>query len=94
MVAFIFTFDPRSGHVQVKNGQILKVKIFFKKTYLFCSVLSQDSKNVICFVVQQFEIPKIDFQKYDVITINRFLGHFTAKNKDIGLKVCTTVGNT
>ena len=35
MVTLIFTFDLRSGQVQVKKGQILKIKIFFQKhTYL------------------------------------------------------------
>ena len=72
MVTFIFTFDLRSGQVQVKKGQILKGKFSFK-TYLFCSVLSQDSEIVICFAVRQLEIPKKNqVLKNDVITFNRF----------------------
>ena len=61
MVTIIFTFDLRSGHVQVKS-QILRKKLSFK-TYISCLVLSQDSKNAICFVVRQLEIPKIENQK-------------------------------
>ena len=64
------------------------------KTYLSCPVLFQDSKNVICFVVRQLEIPTIDFQKSDVITLTWPLGHCTAKNKDIGLKFCTAIVGT
>ena len=46
------------------------------------------------FVVRQLQIPKIAFQKSDVITITWFLGHCIAKNKDIGLKFCTHAGHT
>ena len=50
MVTLIFTFDVRSGQVQVKKVQILKIKILFKKTYLSYPVLSDDSKkwHLIC----------------------------------------------
>ena len=76
MVTLILTFDVRSGQVQVK-----KVKL--KKTCLYCPVLSQVSKNVLCFVD---DTSKKEFQKSDVISLTCFLGHCTAKNKDIGLK--------
>ena len=57
-----------------------------------CAELSQDSKNVVCFYVRQLEMPKNDaFHKCDVITFTWFLGHCTAKNKDIALKFCMRV---
>ena len=36
-------------------------------------------------------MPKISFHKCDVITFTWFLGHCTAKNKDIALKFCLHV---
>ena len=45
-----------------KRSNFKKSKFPFK-TYLSCPVLSQDSKNVICFVVRQIEIPKIKCKK-------------------------------
>ena len=41
-------------------------------------------QNVIYFYVRQLEMPKIAFQKCDVITITCFLS-LQAKNKDIAL---------
>ena len=93
IVTFIFTFDLRSGQFQVKKGQIL-TKQNLKKHAYFSVFFSQDSKNVVLFCCTTIGNSKNRVSKNDVITINRFLGHFTAKNKDIGWKFCTTVGNT
>ena len=94
MVTFIFKFDPRKGQLQVKLGQIrsnFKIQNFLTKICLSCADLSQDSKNVIYFYVRQLEMPQNAFQKCDVITFTWFLGHCTAKNKDIALKFCLHV---
>ena len=40
------------------------------------------------FYVSQLEMPKIAFQKCDIITFTWFLGHCTAKKKDIALQFC------
>ena len=90
MVTFIFTFDLRSSHVQVKKGQILKLDFLnisflfifpskIQKCHLFCRTTTRNLKN------RAF--------KNDFIAINRFLGHFTGKNEDIGFKICITVVN-
>ena len=50
----------------VKLGQIrsnFQCQNLLTKTCLSCQVLSQDSKNVIHFYVQQLEKQKITFQK-------------------------------
>ena len=94
MVAFIFGFDPRKGQYKVKLGQKrsnFQNQNFLLKTNLSCPVLSQDSKNVIYFYVRQLEMPKIAFQKSDVITFIWFFDHCTAKYKDIALKFCMYV---
>ena len=49
----------------------------------------QNSKNVIRFVVRHFEIPDIELQKSNIITLTWFLGRSKVKNKGIGLKFCT-----
>ena len=67
MVTFIFTFDLRSGYVQVKNIKFWRSKFSFK-IIPFCSVLSQNSKNSIRFVVRQLQIRKIEFQRNDVMS--------------------------
>ena len=94
MVAFIFKFEPRKGQLHVKQGQItsnFKIQNFLIQICLSCADLSQNSKNVIYFYVQQLEMQKIAFQKCDVITFTWFSGHCTAKNKDIALKFCVRV---
>ena len=48
-------------------------------------------KNVIYFCVRQLEMPKVAFQKCDVITFTCCFGHCRAKNKDIALKFCLHV---
>ena len=56
------------------------------------SVLSQDSKNVICFHVEQLQMPKIMFPKkwrHDFFLF--FFFNCTAKNRDIPLKLCMRV---
>ena len=73
-----------------KESNLGAQKIPFR-TYLSFPVLSQDSKIVVCFEVQRLEIPKNEIQKSDVITFTRVLGHCTARNKDIRLKVFTLV---
>ena len=88
MVAFISRFDPRKGQYKVKPGQTrsnLQNQNFLPKSCLFYPVLSQDSKNVIYIYLRQLEMPKIEFQKSDVITFTRFFYHCMAKNKDIAL---------
>ena len=65
MVTFIFKFDPRKGQLQVKLGQIrsnFKIQNFLTKVYLFCAVLSQDSKNVTYFYLRQLEMKKMHFK--------------------------------
>ena len=58
---------------------------------ILCRFVSGFKKNVIYFYVRQLEMPKIAFQKCDVITFTWFSGHCTAKNKDIALKFCVRV---
>ena len=93
MMTLNFTLDLRSGQVPGERPNF-ENQNFLPNTYLSCPVVSQDSKNDICFVVRQLEIRKIKFQKVDVITITRFLGYCTAKNKDIGSNLCSHVDDT
>ena len=89
MVAFVFKFDPMKGQLQVKLCQIrsnFKIQNVFPQICLSYAVLSQDSKNVIYFYVRQLEMPKIAFQKCNVISFTWFFGHCSAKNKDFALK--------
>ena len=74
--------------IRSKNSNF-ETQHFLFKTSVFCPVLSQDSKNAICFDVRQLKIPNIAFQRSDVITFTWLLGHCTAKNKDIGSKFCS-----
>ena len=53
--------------------------------------MHQDSKDAIYFYMRQLEMPKITFQICDAITFAWFVGHCTAKNKDIALKFCMHV---
>ena len=71
MVALIFIFDPSSGQVQAITGQISKLKTFFQ-TYLSYPVLSQDSKNVICFDVRQLGMSKNAIQKVTLSPLPSF----------------------
>ena len=71
MVTLIFTSDLWSGQM---------VQFLLNLS----SFVSGFEKNVICFVVRLLEIPKIEFQKSDIITHTWFVGHCTAKNKDVG----------
>ena len=52
--------------------ELLAYKNFLTKTYLSYSVLPQNSKNVIYVHVRQLEIPRIAFQKSDVINFTCF----------------------
>ena len=88
MMALIFICDPRSGHVQVKKGQISKLKNFFSKNM---SSFFPDSQNVTCFDVRQLQMPKNAIQRSDVITFAWFFGHCKARNKGISLKFCTLI---
>ena len=90
MLTFIFKFDPRKGQLQVNISSIrsyFKTRNRITKVCLSYAVFSQDSKKKI---IRHLEIPKITFQKCDVITLT-FFGHCTSKNKDIGLKFCLLV---
>ena len=80
-----------SGQTRVKKVRF-KIQNFLTKVCLSCEVWSQDSKNVIYFHVRHLEMPKIAFQKCDVITFFYFFfGHCTVKNKDIALRFCFVV---
>ena len=58
----------------------------------FCADYFQDSKNVIYFHARRLQMPKIAFQKCDVITFRYlFFCHCAAKNKDIALTFCMRV---
>jgi hypothetical protein len=62
MVISILTFDPSKGGKSEKRGpkfEIFKIEIFQKQNMFSYSVLSQDSKNVICLSVRSLEVPKI-----------------------------------
>ena len=81
MVTFIFKFDLEKGQLQVQLGQIksnFKTKTFVK-ICLYCTVLSQEPKISFTFYVRQLEMPKVAFQKCDIITFTWFSGHCTAK---------------
>ena len=87
-------FDQREGQCQVKLCQIrsnFQIQNFLTKNMPIFPVLSQNPKNVIHFHVHQLEIQKMGFKKSYVIILTRFLGYFTAKNKDIALKFCMRV---
>ena len=88
MVTFIFTFDPRNGQLQVKLGQIrsnFKIQNFLTKICPSCADLSQDSKNVIYFMCDDYKCQKMHFKNVISSPFPVF-GHCTAKNKDIDLK--------
>ena len=91
MVTFIFEFDPRKGHLQVKLGQIrsnFKNYNLLTKICLCCAVLSQHSKNII-FYVRQIKMRKLHFKNVTSSPLPVFFsGHCTAKNKNIALKPC------
>ena len=90
MVTLIFISDPRPGHVRVKNVKFRSSKFSFKNIPILSSFVA-GFQNVICFNVRLFEIPKIAFQKGDVITFTWILCHCTAKKEDIGSKLSTLV---
>ena len=88
-----FKFDQRKGQLLVKLGQIrsnLKIQNFLTLICLYWADFSPDSKNAIYFYVWQLEMPKIAFQKCDVITLPVFLA-FAQPKKDIALKFCMCV---
>ena len=91
MVTLFFISDPRSSQGQVKKVKFRDLKNIFE-TYLYCPVLSQDSKNVICFDMRQLEIPKIAIQKSDVITFTWCFGHCTAAVVHQSLIICRQSG--
>ena len=94
MVTLHFKCDPRKGQLQVTIGQIksnFKIRNFIIKACLSCAVSFQDSKNVIYLYLGHLEMPKIAFQKCDIIFTCSFFGHCTAKKKDIALKFCFLV---
>ena len=88
-----FHILPKARSNSGQKRSNFETQKFIFKAYLSCPVLPQGSKNVIYFDVRQLEIrvPKIVVQKSDVIMFTWFLGHCTARNKDIGLKFCTLV---
>ena len=79
----------RSG----EKSQMLKI-MFILQTYHPCQFCLRLPKNVICFALRHLEMPKIEFQKSDVITLNWFLGHCTAKHEDFGIKLSTRLVGT
>ena len=94
IVTFIFKFDQRKSQLQVKLGQIrsnFKIKNFLTKIYLYCAVLSQDSKNAIYFYVRQLKMPKKNISKIWRQHLYLLFCHCTTKNKDIALKFCMSV---
>ena len=67
-----FKFGLRKGQCQVKLGQnrpIFEIQNFHAETCLSCSIFPLNSINIICFYVRKLEMPKIAFQKGDVITL-------------------------
>ena len=55
--------------------------------YSFVSVF----QNVIYFGIRQLDMPKIVFQKVAWSPLHVFFLHYTAQNKDIGLRLFTPV---
>ena len=71
-------FKSDESQCLTKLGQIKKSKFAFKNTYLAMYCLTIPS-IVIYIDVRLLEVPKIAFQKSDVINIIWFLGHCTEK---------------
>ena len=62
MVTLIFTFDLRSGQVQVEKVKFLKSKISFSLES-FLSIFVLGFQKCHFYVVRQLQIQKIEFQK-------------------------------
>ena len=65
-----------------------QIRNFLIKTYVSCLVLSQHSKNNLCFFyVRKIEMPRIAFKNVTSSPVPTcFFGHCTAKNKNTALK--------
>ena len=74
-----------------QTGSNFQIQNLLTKTCIYCPVSSQDSKNVIHFHVRQLQMPKIAFQKSDVIAVTCFFGPLHSQKKDIALKLCMRV---
>ena len=85
MVTLILTFDLSSGEIQVKEGQILKRKFFFKNIPILFNFVSGFQKCLFFSSYDNWKFQKTSF-KNGIITINRFWAISQPKNKDIGFK--------
>ena len=56
MVTLIFTYDPKTGRVQVKTKRVLKPKFFVINMSVLSSFASGFQKKVICLGIKQFEM--------------------------------------
>ena len=63
MVTFMSKCGPMKGQYQVRLFQIRWNSQFSSQKWLYCLVLSQDSKSGTYFYVRQQEMPEIAFQK-------------------------------
>ena len=96
-------FYGHSAENLLMEKKLQKIRLFLAenqfpfKIYLSWAVLSQDSKNVIYFYIWQLGMPKIAFQKYDVITFTCFFAIAQSKTKTLlwnlvcMLSVCTSI---
>ena len=90
MVTLIFIADPRSGQVQVKKVIFRNSKFSFQNIPTLSSFVSVFQKNVICFDVQQLQMPNIAFQKVPSSPLTGFWAIAQPK-KDVALKPCMRV---
>ena len=77
--------QTRSNLVKFQNS-----KFSYKNMPFFCRFVSEFKKCHL-FLCTSLKMPKIAFQKCDVITSTWFFGHSTDKNKDIALTFCMRV---
>ena len=97
MVTLNFTFDLRSGQIQVKKAKLWKSIFSLKKhAYISCPVLSQDSKNAIFLSFDNLKFrKKSSFKKVVWFPLLGFGAIAQPKIKiPIGLTFCTHVGGT
>ena len=78
----------RSGSDQ--KGSKFESEKYFQSIPILSSFVS-GFKKVICFDKRKLQMPKNAIQRSGVITCPWFLGHCTARNKNISLKFCTLV---
>ena len=91
MVTLVFIFDPRSDQISIKRWDF---EARFLNICLSSLVLSQDSKDVVCFHVRQLEMPKSLLKQVTSAPLPGFFCHCTAKNKYIVLEFRTPVIGT